>query len=316
MAHEVNDVSPSSIAHIVGQRSVVEQVKVGLDAAFADNRKFDNALLVGPPGCGKSALAAVIAAEMATEFIEVLGQSITGPADLNALLLRATSKAIVHIDEAHQLKKEFQTALYLAIDKRTIFVGSGKGSMPQGIPIANFTLLLSTTDEYDLLEPLRDRQRFVLRFQFYSVEELTQLLLHRTRALAWNLQEELFPLIAQRSRGTPRLALRLLQSSHRVCRAEGEEKITRKHFRRACELEQLDDLGLGPTEQQYIRLLTEGAGRLNVLASALGLPTRTVSQVIEPFLIRAGLVTKDDQGRRVLTAQGRKHWSKSSSLSA
>jgi len=305
MAHEVNDVAPSSIGHIVGQRGVVEQVKVALDAAFADNRKFDNALLVGPPGCGKSALAAVIAAEMATDFIEVLGQSITGPADLNALLLRATEKAVVHIDEAHELRKDFQTALYLAIDKRTIIVGSKHGS-PQGIPIANFTLLLSTTDEFDLLAPLRDRQRLILRFQFYSVEELTLLLQQRCRALGWTVQDELLVLIAQRSRGTPRLALRLLQASHRVCRAEGHDKITLKHLRRACDLEQLDELGLGPTEQQYIRLLSIADSRLNVLASALGLPTRTLSQVIEPFLIRAGLVTKDDQGRRQLTALGHK----------
>lgn len=309
MANEVNDVTPSSIAHIVGQRSVVEQVKVGLDAAFADNRKFDNALLVGPPGCGKSVTAAIIAAEMATDFIEVLGQSITGPADLNALLLRATDKLVLHIDEAHELKKEFQTALYLAIDKRTIFVGNKHGA-PQGIPIANFTLLLSTTDEYDLLQPLRDRQRLTLRFQFYSVDELTLLLQQRCRALGWAVQDELLPLIAQRSRGTPRLALRLLQASHRVCRAEGDDTITRTHLKRACDLEQLDELGLGPTEQQYIRLLSIADSRLNVLASALGLPSRTVSQVIEPFLIRAGLVTKDDQGKRQLTALGHKQVSK------
>lgn len=317
MAHEVNDVSPNSISHIIGQRSVVDQVKVGLDAAFADNRKFDNALLVGPPGCGKSAMAAVIAAELATDFIEVLGQSISGPADLNALLLRASDKAVVHIDECHELKKEFQTALYLAIDKRTIFIGGGsKGGSPQGIPIANFTLLLSTTDEYNLLQPLRDRMRLLLRFQFYSTEELTTVLKHRCRGLGWNVQEELLPLIAQRSRGTPRLALRLLQASHRVSRAEGESAIMLTHLRRACDLEQLDELGLGPTEQQYVQLLAENATRLNVLASALGLPTRTLSQVIEPFLIRAGLVSKDDQGRRQLTALGYEHVSKSRPLSA
>jgi len=315
VAHEVNDVSPSSISHIIGQRSVVDQVKVGLDAAFADNRKFDNALQVGPPGCGKSAMASVIAAELATDFIEVLGQSICGPADLNALLLRAGDKSVVHIDEAHELKKEFQTALYLAIDKRTIYIGSGsKGGAPQGIPIANFTLLLSTTDEYDLLQPLRDRMRLLLRFQFYSPEELTLVVKHRCRGLGWSVQEELFSSIATRSRGTPRLALRLLQASHRVCRSEGENTITLEHLKRACDLEQLDEIGLGVTEQQYVQLLSVSATRLNVLASALGLPSRTVSQVIEPFLIRVGLVTKDDQGRRQLTALGYEHVTKSRPL--
>jgi holliday junction DNA helicase RuvB len=112
---EVNDISPTSLNHLVGQRSVVEQVRVGLGAAFEDNRRMDSALLVGPPGVGKSALARVIAAEMATDFHEVLGQSITSSGDLNALLLAAGDKSVVHIDEAHELRKEFQTALYFSL---------------------------------------------------------------------------------------------------------------------------------------------------------------------------------------------------------
>jgi len=299
---EVNDVAPSSVAHVVGQPGVVEQVKVAIDAAFQDQRRFDHAMLVGPPGMGKSMVANVIAQEMANDFHEVLGQSIATPADLNALLLQAAANSVVHIDEAHECPKPIQTALYLAMDKRKVFISGGKAV--QAIPIADFTLLLSTTDEYCLLQPLRDRMRLVLRFDFYSAEDLTTLLRHRILALGWDVDEALLPLIAQRSKGTPRLALRLLQSSRRVCRAEGEETITLGHLQRACVLEQLDDLGLGPIEQQYLRLLADGPLRLNVLASSLGLPARTVSQVTEPFLIRAGLVTKDDQSRRQLTAAG------------
>jgi Holliday junction DNA helicase RuvB len=132
-------------------------------------------------------------------------------------------------------------------------------------------------------------------------------LVHRTRSLGWDIHEEILPLIAKRARGTPRLALRLLQSCRRVCRAEGEDEITDVHLRRACDLEQIDELGLGPTEQQYLRLLADGPMRLNVIASILGLPTRTVSQVQEPFLLRAGLVVKDDQGKRTLTRVGYDH---------
>lgn len=306
---EVNDVSPTSVAHIIGQHSVLDQVKVGIDAAFSDNRRFDHSLLVGGPGLGKSALANVIAAEMATSFHEVLGQSLTSTADLNGLLLQATDKAIVHIDEAHELPKAIQTALYLALDKRRVFISGSKSV--QSIPIADFTLLLSTTDEYQLLQPLRDRMRLVLRFEFYSESDLIKLLHHRTKALGWDVHEQLFPLIAQRSRGTPRLALRLLQAARRVARAESEETITHAHLRRACALEQIDELGLGPTEQSYLRLLADGAMRLNVISTSLGLPSRTISQVTEAFLIRAGLVTKDDQSRRTLTAQGYEHLSKS-----
>ena len=309
---EMNDVAPTSLSHIIGQRSVVEQVSVALDAAFADGKKMDSALLVGPPGVGKSALANVISQETATEFHEVLGQSIKTPADLNALLLGTADKDVVHIDECHQLGKVFQTALYLAIDQQKLFVQTGgTRRAPHGIPIADFTLLLSTTDEYSLLQPLRDRMKLVLRFEFYSVEELTQMLMHRSRALRWEVEETVLPRIAERSRGTPRLALRLLQSCRRVCRAEGETVIRLNHLDRACQLEQIDELGLGPPEQKYLEIVAEGPTRLNVIASMLGLPSRTVSQIAEPFLLRAGLIVKDDQGRRQLTSQGWEHLSKS-----
>jgi Holliday junction DNA helicase RuvB len=304
-ANEINDVTPSSLGHIIGQKSVVAQVKVALDAAQQDGKKFDHALLVGPCGIGKTQMASVIAAEMAADFHEILGQSIKNAADLNAVLLGAKDKDVLHIDEAHELKKEFQTALYRAIEGRKLFVQGGANV--QAIPVADFTLLLSTTDEYCLLAPLRDRCRLILRFQFYAADELTQLLQQRSKALNWPVDETAFAQIALRSRGTPRLALRLLQSARRVCRSDGARTITLKHLMRACQLEQIDGLGLGPIEQAYLRIVSEGSSRLNVIASRIGLPARTVSQVTEPFLIRTGLVVKDDQGRRQLTKEGREH---------
>jgi holliday junction DNA helicase RuvB len=304
-ANEINDVAPTSLSHLIGQRGVIDQVQVALEAAFADQKRFDSALLVGPPGVGKSALASVIAQEMAVEFHEVIGQTVKHVSDLNALLLAANPKDVVHLDEAHELKKEFQTALYLALDKGAVFIRGGRE--PQSIPINDFTLLLSSTDEHCLLQPLRDRMKLVLRFDFYSAEELTVLLRQRARALRWPVEEDVLPLIAGRSRGTPRLGLRLLQSCRRVCRAEGLSTVTLNDLGRACQLEQLDDLGLGPTERHYLNVLAEGASRLNVVASMLGLPARTVAGVTEPFLIRSGLIAKDDQGRRQLTAKGRTH---------
>ena len=315
--NEINDVAPTSLSHIIGQKSVVAQVAVALEAAFADNKKFDSALMVGPPGVGKSALAHVVAEEMAAQLHEVLGQSIDSPADLNSLLLTVKDRDVIHIDEAHELDKTYQTSLYLAMDQRRITLQGGRsGRGPQSLPLADFTLLLSTTDEYALLQPLRDRMKLLLRFEFYTPEELTDILRHRSRALSWRIEEPVFSRIAQRARGTPRLALRLLQSCRRVCRSEGQETITAEHLLRACQLEQIDGLGLGPTERQYLCILGEGDSRLNVIASRLGLPARTVSEVTEPFLIRAGLVMKDDGGRRQLTAVGREHLSKSCANSA
>jgi Holliday junction DNA helicase RuvB len=305
---DLNDVLPTALAHIVGQRGVVAQVAVALEAAWADAKPFDSALLVGPPGLGKSQVARIIALEMASDFHEVLGQAIASPADLNALLLAAKDRDVVHIDEGQGLAKRYQTGLYLALDQRRLMLqGGGSGRTPQSIPIAAFTLLLSTTDEFALLQPLRDRTKLLLRFDFYTTEELTILLRQRSQALRWQVEEVVFLLIAQRSRGTPRLALRLLQGCRRVCRAEGGATITLKHLNRACRLEQIDVLGLGPTDQQYLGIVMEGATRLNVIASRLGLPARTISHVVEPFLLRAGLVFKDDQGRRHLTALAREH---------
>ena len=304
---EINDVSPSSLRHLIGQSSVIAQVAVALDAAQMDARKFDHALMVGPPGVGKTALAKVIACETANDLHEILGQSIRHPSDLNALLLEARDRDLIHIDEAHELPKPIQTALYLALDKRRLVLSTSAVLGPQSIPLADFTLLASTTDEFRLLQPLRDRMKLVLRFEFYSVDELTTVLTQRVRALAWSVDENVLPQIAHRSRGTPRLALRLLQACHRVSRSQGEQTITMEHFRRACDLEQIDELGLGPTEQRYLAALASGAGRLNVLASMGGLPSRTISDVVEPFLIRVGFVVKDDNGRRQLTAIGREH---------
>ncbi len=306
---DINEARPSSVNHLIGQPGVKEQILVALDSAQQDNRKFDHALLVGFPGAGKTVSAQIIAAEMGTDYLEILGQSLKSVADLNALLLQATDRAVILVDEAQELdRRNIQTALYLALDQRRVLLqGSRKGSTPVAIPLQDFTLLLASTDEYQLLQPLRDRMRLVLRFQFYQLEDLEKIVRMRAASLGWEVDAAVFPQIAQRSRGTPRLALRLLQAARRVSRAEAGEVITVANLERACKLEGIDHLGLGPTEQDYLRILLEGPTRLNMLASRLGLPTRTVADVTEPFLIRAGLVVKDDQGRRQLTAQGRDH---------
>jgi Holliday junction DNA helicase RuvB len=158
------------------------------------------------------------------------------------VLLSASEKAVVHVDEAQELDKEFQVALYLAIDKRKVLLNTKTSRGPQAIPLADFSLLLSTTDEYALLQPLRDRMKLVLRFTYYSEEELVAMLRHRSRTLGWDVRQEVLPQIAHRSRGTPRLALRLLQACRRVCRAEGESTITLAHLGRACLLASISTL--------------------------------------------------------------------------
>lgn len=307
--HDVNDVKPTSLGRLIGQSSVIDQVRVALDACQMDGQKFPNALMVGPPGVGKTQLCLTICAEMASEPHSVLGSTLSSTSDLFALLLAAKDKDCVYIDEVHAAPKDIFVTLLLALDQQKIVL-SGKNRSPQSLPLANFTLLLSTTEEYLVPRPLSDRC-MLLRFGYYSNEELTLLLLNRVRSLGWDIHEEILPEISQRSRGTPRLGLRLLQSCFRCMRSDGESTLTKGHLLRACELEQLDELGLGPTEQQYLRIVAEGPSRLNVIASRIGLPSRTVSEVTESFLIRAGLICKDEQGRRCLTEFGHNHLSKS-----
>jgi Holliday junction DNA helicase RuvB len=276
-----------------------------MDAAFADNHRFPHALMVGPPGMGKSTLASVIAQEMAVPFHEVLGQTLRSPGDLNSLLIQAEDKACVHVDEVHEAPTAIQTALYLALDRRRLMVRGG--STITALPINDFTLLLSTTEEHEILQPLRDRLRLTLRFDFYTELDLYQVVASRAKGLGWDIDDVIPSLIASRGRGTPRIALKLLQAARRCCRAAGESLITVAHLRQACELESIDSLGLGFIEQKYLSLLVDGPRRVNVIASALGVPAKTLTSVQEPTLIRLGLIDKDDVSRRYLTSKGREH---------
>ena len=307
--HEVQDVRPTSLRHLIGNDHVRQQVLVAIDACFEDQTRFPDTLLTGPPGQGKSSLASVISHELATTLHETLGQSVSGPAELNALLLNAKDGELIHIDEVHELPTEQQTALFICLDQRKLLITNQNGAL--SIPLANFSLLLSTTDPHKVLQPLRDRMKMVLELSYLTENELTQVIQQRSLALGWTIKDGIAEQIAVRGRGTPRIALRILQSCRRVCRSQGETTITQEHLQLACKLDRIDSKGLTSQEQKYLELLGDGPTRLNVLASCLGMPSKTVSDVVEPFLIRSGLIIKDNGGRRTLTKAGMDHVSNS-----
>jgi Holliday junction DNA helicase RuvB len=252
-------------------------------------------------------LCEVIASELQVPIQVTLGHMLRNPADLNELLLNATDKSIVAVDEADLMPVPVQTALMVAISSGRLFLPAG-GSV-QSIPLANMTFLLATTEEHGLLGPAT--QRFnTLRFSYYCEEDLRNIVAVRARSLGWGIADEAIPPIAERSRGTPRIALKILQASRSVCRAEGEETISLAHLERACRLTGIDAMGLNEaTDLAYMRLLQESQDgtQLSVLASRLGIPSKTVSAIIEPFLLRAGLMEKGKQSKRYLTAKGKEH---------
>lgn len=296
-----------TIDHWVGQSDAIARFKVALEAAWNDGTRLPHILLVGPPGVGKTELAAVAAREMGVTIHERLAQTLTSTGSLNALLLEAGDKEIVFLDEVHELQPHCQTTLYRAMEGGHVFV-QGRAEKTYAMPTKNITVMAATTDEHALLSPLRDRFKLVLPFTFYDAESLTQITMQRAALMGIELSEEVGRAIATRAKGTPRLVVRLLEACHRFARSKGEESITASLLADALQLEGMDKLGLGPDEQRYLRYLAGHLEpvRLSSLEAALGVHRRTIQSVVEPFLLRMNLIERSDKGR-MITAEGLRH---------
>jgi Holliday junction DNA helicase RuvB len=293
---------PPTLNHVIGQKAVIEQARIAMDAAFQDGQPFPSALMTGPPGLGKSMIAQVIAREMASGYSEILGQTLMCPVDLNAILLGAAEKSVLFIDEADELPIFLMTALYRAVEDRRVYLESSSVcKTPRTIPLPPFTIILASNHEHSIVPQLRDRLRLHLRFEYYTEAELADVLRQRSRSLKWAVDEQVVALIAQRGRGTPRIALRLLESCRRVCRSLGETIILPEHLDKACSLEGVDTRGLDRQELTLLRMLHESKRplRLNVIAARLGLPPKSISNVFEPYLLRLGLIQRCAEGRTI-----------------
>ena len=313
---DINEGAPPTLDHVVGNERVVREIRTALDAHFNDRTMvgvnaqppaFPHVLLVAGPGLGKSMLAGIIARELGGELHEELAQNLSTPGHLHGLMMLAEQGDCIFIDEVHELHLMVQTTLYRAIEERKLFLPT-RGGERQKISLPPFTLIAATTDEWALSKPLLDRFKLILRLEHYSEDELAQLLHQRTQRLGWSVADDALKGIAQRGRGTPRLAMRLFEGCRRMTSALAETIITSANLALTCKIEQIDSLGLDSLEQKYLQVLDEADGqlRLNVIATRLALPTRTIDRIIEQDLIRLGLVTKDDNGR-MLTDEGRGH---------
>jgi Holliday junction DNA helicase RuvB len=301
---DLRDVQPTSFRHVIGQKHVTEALRIACEASFAEGKRLDETLLCGPPGLGKSALVSVLASEVGVQFTEVLSQSITNASELNSVLLSA-SEGILFLDEIHLLHPVQQHVLLQVLDKRRLFLSGGRSV--QSIPVAPFTLVGATTDQDGIIGPLIDRFRLVLHLDYYDESDLALIVHQRCRSLQWDYESALLEEIAKRARGTPRIALRLLQSCRRVQLAERAKSLSLDHLKRACDIERISSVGLDRLQQTYLAHLSGGPLRLNVLSSMLGVSTKVLTKTVEPFLLRAGLVVKTDLGLRNLTESGQSH---------
>ena len=297
-----------TVNHWLGQQEAIRRFRVALEASWNDGTRLPHMLFVGGPGLGKTLLAQLAAKELGVALHERLAQVVSNMGAMNGLLLQADDKEIVFLDEIHELPPQNQTVLYRAMEGQQISL-QGSHNQTMAMSLNDFTVIGASTNEYKLLQPLRDRFKIILPFVEYDTRSLATITLQRARMMGIDIEQNLGTEIAMRAKGTPRLAIRLLESCHRYARSKGDDRVTPEHFEKTVTLDGIDSLGLGPDERRYLRFLAKQNGepiRLFTIESSLGIHQRTLQCVVEPFLIKVGLIERHTLGRRI-TNLGMRH---------
>jgi Holliday junction DNA helicase RuvB len=292
---------PKSLAEFVGQSKVRGQLQLLLTAAAMQKRTADHILLAGPPGLGKTTLAMIIAQESNRPLRMSSGPAIQHAGDLAAILSSLVPGEVLFIDEIHRMTRSAEEMLYLAMEDFRIDIMVGKGAGATSIPLdlSPFTLVGATTRSGLLPNPLRDRFGFTAHLEFYDSAELEEVLVRAARLLELDMDRSALAEIAGRSRGTPRIANRLLRRVRDYSLVHGGSSMSAVHS--ALELYDVDALGLDRLDKAVMRIILErfdgGPVGLNTLAVSVGEESETIESVVEPFLVRIGLLTRTPRGR-------------------
>jgi len=303
---------PKHLDEFVGQRAARENLRVFIEAARARGDSLDHVLFFGPPGLGKTTLAQIVAREMGVGFRATSGPVIVKSGDLAALLTNLEDGDVLFIDEIHRLAPAVEEVLYPAMEDRALdlMIGEGPSARSVRIELPRFTLVGATTRQGLLTTPLRDRFGIPIRLQFYSVDELEQVVRRAAGLLGLGIANDGAREVAKRSRGTPRIAGRLLRRVRDFANVAGEEVVDARVADRALNRLEVDALGLDAMDRRYLHMIADiyrgGPVGVETLAAGLSEPRDTIEEVIEPYLIQLGLIARTARGR-CLNGPGWKH---------
>ncbi len=294
---------PTCLDDYVGQTKAKENLKISIDAARLREDTLDHVLLYGPPGLGKTTLSNIIANELGVNIRVTSGPAIEKQGDLVALLTNLNEKDVLFIDEIHRLPRQVEEILYPAMEDYAVDIIIGKGPSAQSIhlPLPRFTLIGATTRAGQLTTPLRDRFGVLLRLELYTVEELAFIIRRSAGILGVSIDEEGSLELASRSRGTPRIANRLLKRVRDFAQVRGDGRIDRKTASAALDMMEIDELGLDNIDRKMLETIITfyggGPVGLETLAATVGEEAITIEDVYEPYLMQIGYLSRTPRGR-------------------